>query len=134
MNKIIISSEKWNRLIAAQNNAIRTNYIKVKIDNNKCMLCRDRDEKVNHINKCRKLAQKEYKCRYDWLGMVIHRELYNRVRFHHTDKWYMHKPEHVLNEKENHLNTWILWNLKVSVIPIITGALGTIPKNQENKL
>ena len=41
-------------LIAAQNNAIRTNHIKARIDktqqNSKCRLCGDRDEMINHIN------------------------------------------------------------------------------------
>ena len=40
-------------LIAAQNSAIRTNHIKAKIEktqqNNKCRLCADRDETINHI-------------------------------------------------------------------------------------
>ena len=40
-------------LIAAQNNAIRTNHIKARIDktqqNSKCRLCGDRDENINHI-------------------------------------------------------------------------------------
>ena len=50
-------------LIAAQNNAIRTNYIKAKIDNtqqnNKCKLRGERDETVNHIIiDCSKLVQK----------------------------------------------------------------------------
>ena len=39
--------------IAAQNNAIRTNHIKGRIDktqqNNKCRLCGDRDKTINHI-------------------------------------------------------------------------------------
>ena len=52
-------------LIAAQNNAIRTNHIKARIDktqqNNKCKLCGDRDETINYIiSECSKLAQKEY--------------------------------------------------------------------------
>ena len=56
--------------IAAQNKAIRTNHIKAGIDrtqqNNKCRLCGDRDETINHIiSECSKLAQKEYKIRYD---------------------------------------------------------------------
>ena len=51
-------------LIAAQNNAIRTNNVKAKMDetlqNTKCRLCGDRDETINHIiSKCSKLAQKE---------------------------------------------------------------------------
>ena len=50
-------------LIAALNNAIRTNYIKAKFDytqqNTKCRLCGNRDETMNHIiSECSKLAQK----------------------------------------------------------------------------
>ena len=64
-------------IIAAQNNAIRTNYIKAKIDkthlNSKCRLCDDRDETVNHeLRKCSKLSQRKYKARHDWVGKVIH--------------------------------------------------------------
>ena len=52
-------------LIAAKNNAIRTN-IKARIDktqqNSKCRLCGDREETINPIvRECSKLAQKEYK-------------------------------------------------------------------------
>ena len=60
-------------LIAAQNNAIRINHIKARIDkteqNSKCRLCGDRDETTNHIiSECSKLAQKEYKTSHDWVG------------------------------------------------------------------
>ena len=52
--------------IAAQSDAIRTNYVKTMIDktqqNSLCRLCGDRDETIYHImTECRKLAQKEYK-------------------------------------------------------------------------
>ena len=51
--------------IVAQDNAIRTNHIKARIDktqqNSKCRLCGDRDETINHIiSECSKLAQREY--------------------------------------------------------------------------
>ena len=57
-------------LIAAQNNAIRTNHIKAIIDktqqNSKCRLCGDRDETINHIiSEYSKLAQREYETRHD---------------------------------------------------------------------
>ena len=72
--------ETKSLLIAAQNNAVRTNHIKVRIDktqqNSKCRLCGDRDETINHIiSECSKLAQKEYKTRHDWVGKVIHWEM-----------------------------------------------------------
>ena len=92
--------------IAAQENAIRTNHIKARIDNSqqnsKCRLCGDRDETINHIiSKCRKLAQKEYKARNDWIGKVIHWEMWNKFKFDHTNNWYMQKPASVL-ENETH--------------------------------
>ena len=51
--------------MAAQDNAMRTNHIKVKIDNmqqnRKYRLCGDKDETINHIiSECSKLAQKGY--------------------------------------------------------------------------
>ena len=74
--KQLIHEKTWTRLrkgnlkietesilIAAQNNAIRTKHIKVRIDktqqNSKCRLCSDRDETITYIiSKCLKLVQK----------------------------------------------------------------------------
>ena len=75
-----LKREKKSLRIAAQNNAIRNNHIKARIDkmqqNSKCWLCGDRDETINHIiSECCKLAQKEYKTRHDWVGKVIHWEM-----------------------------------------------------------
>ena len=53
--------------------------------------------KINHvISECSKLAQKEYKTRHDWMGKVIHWELYKKLNFDHANKWYMHNTESVL--------------------------------------
>ena len=64
-------------VIAAQDNAIRTNHIKARIDktqqNSKCRLCGDTDETINHIiSESSELTQKVYKARHDWVGKVIH--------------------------------------------------------------
>ena len=96
--------------IATQNNAIRTNHIKARIDktqqNSKCRLCGDRDETINHIiSECSKLAQKEYKARHDWVGKVIHWEMCRKFQFDHTNKWYMHNPAPVL-ENDSHKLLW----------------------------
>ena len=96
-----LKRETESLLIAAQNNAIRTNFIKARIDkmqqNSKCWLCGNRDEMINLIiNECSKLAQKEYKTRHDWVGNVIHWELCKKFEFDHTNKWYMHNPESAL--------------------------------------
>ena len=101
-------------LIASQNNAIRTNDIKARIDktqqNSKCRLCHDRDETINHIiSECSKLAQKECKTRHDWVGKVIHWEMCKKLKFDHTNKWYMHNPASVL-ENDTHK---LLWDLDI---------------------
>ena len=93
-------------LIVAQNNAVRTNHIKARIDktqqNSKCSLCSDRDETINHIiSECSKLAQKEYKTRHNWVGKVIHWEMCKKFKFDHTNKWYMHNQAPVL-ENDTH--------------------------------
>ena len=58
-----IKREIESLLIVSQNNAIRTNYVKAKIDktqqNSECRLSRDRDETINHIIiECSEFAQK----------------------------------------------------------------------------
>ena len=92
--------ETESLLIVAQNNIIRTNQIKAKIDytkeNIKCTLCGDRDETINHrISECYKLAQNEYKTRHDFVGTVINWEMCKKFHFELTNKWYMHKPASV---------------------------------------
>ena len=72
-----LKRETESLLIAAQDNTIRTNHIKARIDktqqNSKCRLCGDRDETINLIiSECSKLAQKEYKARHDWVSKIIH--------------------------------------------------------------
>ena len=71
--------------------------------NSKCRLHSDRDETINHIiSKCSKLVQEEYKTRYDW-------ELCKKLKFDHTTKLYMHKPESVLeNEMPNILRDFVI--------------------------
>ena len=53
-------------LCAAQQQVMRTNYVKNHIDktseNRLCRLCGEKSESVQHlVNECEKLAQKEYK-------------------------------------------------------------------------
>ena len=104
---------KWNLkrkteylLIAAQNNTIKWNHIKAKIDNTQhnsiCRLCGDRDETITHIlREYSELAQKECKTRHDWVGKVIHWKMCKKFKFNHTNKWYMHNPAAVI-ENDTH--------------------------------
>ena len=93
--------------MAAQNNALKTNQIKARIDktqqNSKCWLCvyyhiaNIWDETINHIiSESSKFAQKKYKTRHDWVSKVIHWEMCSKLKFNHTNKWYIHNPAAVL--------------------------------------
>ena len=113
--------ETESLLIAAQNNAIRTNLIKARIDktqqNSKCRLCGDRDEAISHIiSECRKLAQKEYKTRHDWVGKVINWVMCKKLKFDHTNKWYMHNPPTVIENKTHKF----LWDFDIHTDHLIS--------------
>ena len=114
-----LKRETESLLIAAQDNAIRINHIKARIDktqqNSKCRLCGDRDEKINHISECSKLAP-EYKARHDWVGKVIHWEMCRKFQFDHTNKWYMHNPAPVL-ENDSHR---LLWDFNIQTDHLIS--------------
>ena len=83
--------ETESLLIAAQNNTIRINQIKARIDKtqqkSRCNLCGDRDETINNIiGECSKLAQKKYKTRHDRMGKVIHGLMCKKLKLDHTNK------------------------------------------------
>ena len=75
LRKRNIKREAESLLIVAQNNAIRTNYVKAKIDetqqNSKCRLCGDGDKTINLIiSECFKVAQRKCKSRHEWWGRL----------------------------------------------------------------
>ena len=112
--------ETESLVIAAQDSAIRTNHIKARIDktrqNIKCRLCGDRDETINHIiSECSKLAQREYKARHDWVGNVIHWEMCKKLKFDHTNKWYMYNPAPILENATHKL----LWDFNIQTDHLI---------------
>ena len=51
------------------------------------------------MNECSKLAEKEYKIKHDWIGKVTHWELCKKLKFDHTTKWYVDKPELVFDNE-----------------------------------
>ena len=93
--------ETESLIVAAQNQSIRTNLVKAKIDKNQrdslCRVCRKVDKSIDHIvSGCSKLAQKEYKRRHGNLGKIVHWKLARKCNFKAGDKWYEHEPERVL--------------------------------------
>ena len=64
-------------LLAAQDQALGTNYRKGRIERNrksaKCRMCKEKDETVTHlVSDCSNLAQKEYKRRHDKVATAVH--------------------------------------------------------------
>ena len=69
--------ETESLIVAAQNQRIRTNLVKAKIEKSQrdslCRVCKKVDESIDHIaTGCSKLAQKEFKRRHDNLGKIVH--------------------------------------------------------------
>ena len=107
-----IKRETETLILAAQEQAIRTNQINAKIDRTQedclCRMCKQADETVNHLlSECSKMAQREFKRRHDWLGKKIHWEVCLKYGFDVKRKWYEHEPETTM---ENDIST-ILWDL-----------------------
>ena len=76
-----LKRETESLIVAAQNQSIRTNLVKAKIDKSQrdslCGGCRKVDESIDHIvSGCNKIAQKEYKRRDDNLGENSRLEAY----------------------------------------------------------
>ena len=135
LRKENLKREIKSLLIAAQNNAIRTNYIKAKIDqtqlNSRCRFCGDRDEAINHIiSECSKLVQKEYKTRHDRMGKMIYWEPCKKFKFDHTNKWYLHNPESVLESETQKL----FWDFEIQTYHLILARRpGLIIINKEKR-
>ena len=116
--KTKLKRETESLLIAAQKKAIRTNYIKARIDkmqqNSKCRSCGDRNRTISYISECSKLSQKEYKIRYDWVYKVIYWELCKK--FDHTKKWYVRNSAFVLENETYKL----LWDFDIGTNHLIS--------------
>ena len=108
-----LKCETESLMFAAEEQAIRTNLIKRKIDKSqetKCRMCSKADETIYHIvSECPKLAQREYKRRHDWVGRHIHWEICGANSIHVKSKWYEHQPKAVI---ENN-SCKILWYFTV---------------------
>ena len=73
---------------------------------------------------------KKHKTRHDWVGVVIYWELCKKLKYDHSTKWYMHKPESVL-ENETHK---ILLDFEIQtdhIIPARRSDLVIVKKKKE---
>ena len=120
MKKGYLKKETEGMIIAAQDQALRTNWIKKNIDkqniSEKCRMCGERDESVSHIiAECATIAQTDYKERHDNVARIIHLELCQNKKFVGEEKWYNHKPESVYEDEK----VKILWDFNINTDHVI---------------
>ena len=105
-------------ICAAQEQALRANYAKNKIDktseNPLCRMCGERgercDETVQHIIcECKKLAQPEYNRRHDTVAKLVHWNLCEKHNLERKEKWYEHCPEGVVEDEDVKL----IWDINI---------------------
>ena len=101
-------------LCAAQEQAIRTNYIKYHIDKTSdspiCRLCGKKGESMQHITSgCEKLAQREYKRRHDNVAKKVRWDICKKNMLEHSEKWYEHAPEGAVENEE----IKVLWDINI---------------------
>ena len=80
LRKAELKVETEAMMCAAQEQAVRTNYVKRKIDKTAQSplkrMCDKKSETISHIvSECEKLAQKEYKKRHDNVARIVHWKL-----------------------------------------------------------
>ena len=106
-------------ICAAQEQALRINYAKNKIDktseNPLCRMCCERGETVQHIIcECKK-AQCEYKRRHDTVAKLVHWKLYEMHNLERNEKWYEHCPEGAVEDDDVKL----IWDINIQCDNVI---------------
>ena len=101
-------------ICAAQEQALRTNYVKFRIDKTAdsplCRLCGEKGESISHIvSECSKLAQREYKRRHDNIARIVHWKLCGEYHLDRAGKWYEHQP----NAVEENEDVKLLWDFTI---------------------
>ena len=101
-------------IFSAQEQALRTNYTKFKIDKTIdspfCRMCGNKNETVSHIiSECSMLAQREYKRRHDNAAKYVHWRICEKYELDRANKWYDHKPDGAIENA----NYKILWDVMI---------------------
>ena len=130
-----LKKETEEMITAAQDQALRTNAIKAKVEKqNLCPLCRmcgEKDDSVGHlVGVCSKLAQAEYKHPHDNVARMIHWNITHSYGLDVSSKWYEHKPEEVI--ENDHVK--LLWDLNIQTSTYIQARRpGVVVVDREKK-
>ena len=110
-----LKKETGSTIVAAQDQAIRTNNIRKHIHkedvSSLCRMCGKFDKTIAHIvAECPSLAQNEYqKWRHDQEARMIHWKLCEKWGFERGEMWYTHNAEKVLESN----SCKILWDFSI---------------------
>ena len=121
LKKGYLKKETEGMIMAAQDQALRTRYIRKEIDKEdisaECRLCNERNETVSHIvSECKMLAQNHYKnWRHDKIAQILHWKLCQLYCFDCSEKWYEHEIEKVLENDD----VKILWDFKIQTDKVL---------------
>jgi len=110
-----IKGEIKSTIVAAQDQAISTNYFKNKIlkeeIESKYRLCKQHEETIYHLTLgCPILAKNKYLMRHDKVCTHLHFSICKALGIETTDKWYTHMPKPVYEEGD----VTVLWNQAVN--------------------
>ena len=115
-----LKKETEGLIVAAQDQVLSTNAIKVKIYNQSgspmCRLCGVKEETVDHlVSCCEKIAQTDYKGRHDRVATLIHWSLCKQYGFPRCDNWWTHQAEKVLENDDFK----VLWDFSIRTDKVI---------------
>ena len=115
-----LKRETESLLVAVQDQALRTNYRKAKVEKQPvpplCRMCQKKEETITHLlSECSKMAQSEYKERHDRIAAAVHLGLAKKYGLPHAEKWYDHKAE-AASENED---VKLLWDFSIQTDKVI---------------
>ena len=115
-----LKKETEGLIVAAQDQALSTNAIKVNVYKQKgspmCRLCGLKEETVDHlVSSCSKIAQTDYKGRHDRVAAFLHWSLCKQYGFARAENWWTHRAEKVLENDRCKL----LWDFAIRTDKVI---------------
>jgi len=127
-----LKKETEGLILAAQEQALRTNSIKHSIDKTSetslCRLYGESTETVRHIVSGRKkLAQNEYRQRHDKLALRVHWEVSWKYGIECTEKWYDHQPLPIVENGE----VRITWDMTIYTDKVLKHNRPAVPADEK---
>jgi hypothetical protein len=131
-----IKGETESTIVAAQDQAISTNYFQRKIlkeeIESRCRLCKEYEETIDYLTSgCPILAKTEYIIRHDEVCTHLHYSIFKTLGIETTENWYSHIPKPVCQ----HEDMTVLWNQGIQTDrEVLASRPDVIIKNMKDKI